>query len=268
MNIHQIDFHCHAGSDLRELLSFARDTRRAVVGVTETFYGENGPENALSVDDFLCLRAELDECKREFSDLALFFAPELAPGVRADELDGQLAAASDYFLCLPAEGNGDDQTAFLISQLERAAEVSCRTGKPAVLAYAFQTLLAGRVQSGRRAPARYAGRDSLTDEQVQAALGLDLEAVADAAVRLEVPLEICGETYVGIRSYNHPYYLDVWVKAFEILRRGGVSFVPGSGLKAFRLGKRGSAVPHEVFARLGIAAGDIGLLRALGVTLS
>lgn len=268
MKIHQIDLHCHAGKSLKETLSFAHSTWRRIVGITEVIYNEktetfeNGSQNALSLEDFLQLRAEVDQLKSEFPDMQLFLAPEISAAFDYTALDDRCIAASDYVFCLPEEGK--ITTECMLSQLERAYAISRHTGKSTILAYPFRSLWISRIQAGHRAPEKYVGPKGLTDEAVISALGFDLHAFAHMAVSLGVAVEINGETYSRVRSYNHPYYYDVLQRAYEILHRRGVSLVPGSGLRGFRPGKSGLAVPEETFALLGISGSDIRFLDQIG----
>lgn len=109
MYIHNIDIHYHAGQErseeasLADHLVHARLTGRKILGITDHLGRYLNPKREgrhyqASVGGLLQCRAEMDKLKADFSDLKLYFAPEIDPGQNLKEMPEEVIEASDYFI--------------------------------------------------------------------------------------------------------------------------------------------------------------------------
>lgn len=279
MHIHNIDLHYHAGQEraegvsLEDHLVHARLTGRKVLGITDHLGlylnpKREGRHYGASAEGLLQYRADLDALKADFPDLTLYFAPEIGPGQDLEGVPAEVVEASDFFIgeaAYPGD-SVEENTQAIVGRMGELRGFADATGREAFMAHPFRSAVNMRLVKRDAEPwvsemaPRWDGGFGLGE--ISDFFLLDIEAVAEASVRLRIPLEVNGNTQHRIRSSNLPAPLQMLWGALEIFRDRGAELIPGSDQHGFMasVGRMGSAVPADCFHALGIAAEDIAFL--------
>lgn len=284
-NIHNVDFHYHAGQErqegvtLHDHLSHARLTGRKVIGITDhlQFYLSEHEVPAEKAERFIYERSlaglaryrqEMDESKELFPDLELYFGPEAPPKVALAEIPERVLEMSDFFICeCYFASDVSEHTERVIARLEEMSAFTAATGKPTFLAHPFRLAVNHRLTKRDIEPWVTAieprsDRD-FPIEQINELFLLDIEAVGEASARLGTPLEVNGNTQFRVRASNLPAVLQMLWRAYERFVAHGAPLVPGSDQHGFKqgIGRVGGFVPFDCFEALGIGVDDLDFLK-------
>lgn len=276
MDIHQMDFHYHAGQErknktLRQHLEHAAVTGRRIIGITD-HYGRYSPNfihpgesiYERSIKGLLDYYNELDELRSEFNILTLYFAPELGSSVDYDGIPDEVHNISDFYICEPTHTGWDmkENTGRLLERLAETAEFSRKVNKPVLLAHPFREAVNLRLVRNPIDPAvtNMSRRESIykySVEEVNDFFMLDVVQLGKAAAKYDIPVEVNGETHNRIRVTNLPGPLQLLWAAYAIMKEQGAGFVPGSDQHDFSTGRYGAYVPYDCFDAMGVKAEDI-----------
>ena len=284
MQIHNLDFHYHAGlerpagTSLHDHLEHAVITGRRVLGVTDhlQFYwprndvaaGDGNPKAyANSLKGLAKYRREVEEEKKHFPSLQILFGPEIPPKTRLADIPQEVLDLADYFICEQAfrgdENALEENTETFIRRIEEIRDFTRATGKPTFLAHPFRLSINFRLI---KRPIElwvtslgYRHNEDFSPAELARFFLLDVEKVAAAASADGVPLEVNGSSEYRVRSSNLPAALQMLRAACRLFRNAGVELVPGSDQHGFttNVGRMGAYVPYETFEGLGMKAEDI-----------
>ncbi len=284
MQIHNIDFHFHAGQErdegvtLADHLANAVMTGRKVVNLTDhgELYlgGRRLPDNApysKGIEGLAEYRAELDKLKSQFPSLKLFFGPEFHPTIDLDTVPGELAKMSDMFLCAlpPVEETFAANTAGRLARLDEIRRFRDRMDRPVLIVHPFHSCVKYQLVTHPIAPwitdipIRDVGQYSL--EELNKFFRFDISTLASACREMDLSVEINGGTHEMARLLNLPSVIGMLWSAFKFLAGEGVDIAPGSDQHEVSgpRGRLGVSVPADAFEAIGITAKDIRLLAKL-----
>lgn len=279
LEIHQMDFHYHAGQErgektLREHLEHAAITGRSIVGLTDHFnkylpteIPKGKPIYENSIKGLRDYYNECDALRAMFPTLTLYFAPELGPRTPFEQVPQEAVDMADYFICEPTgvEGTPEENTARLIERVCDIADFSARVSRPVFVAHPFRSPVNARLinrpieQWMRDIPVRSKLSD-YTPTQINEFFLFDVAQFGRAAAANGVPVEINGATQNRVRVANQPGILRLLWAAFALIKEQGVSFVPGSDQHGFSIARHGDYVPSDCFEAIGVTAEDIAFL--------
>ncbi len=287
MQIHNIDFHFHAGQErtegvtLADYLAHAVMTGRKVVNLTdhgELYLGARRlPENApycRCLQGLAEYRADLDKLRGKFPSLKLFFGPEFHPTIDLDTVPGELADLADLFLCAlpPVEETFAANTAGRLARLADIRRFRDRMNRPVLIVHPFVSCI--NYQLVRQPiepwitdlPIRKIGRYSL--EELNNFFRFDIQALAAACREMDLSIEINGWTHQRISFMNLPAVKRMLWSAYKFMHEEGVDIAPGSDQHEISsptgpTGRIGVSVPFDAFEALGITPADIRLLDKL-----
>lgn len=285
MQIHNLDFHYHAGQErqpnttLADYFAHAIDTGRCVVAFTdhtEAYLGakKSRPDAPYrpGLEGLADYRADVARLASKHPNLRALFAPELHANLDLSAVPGELAKLADFFLCaLPGVDDAPaDNTAARLAHAEAMACFAERMARPVLLVHPFRSgvnyhLIKRPVPDWvRDLPVRPVGE--YDEAELNRLFRFDIRAVARACRTLNLPVEINGETHLRIRGVNLPAPLRMLWSAYRLMQDEDVSFAPGSDLHgiAESWGRQGVGVPSDAFDALGVGVGDIDLLDRLG----
>ncbi len=289
MQIHNIDFHFHAGQErlpgvtLGDHLDNAVMTGRKIVNLTdhgELYLGQRKlPEAApysKGLEGLAQYRADVDKLRGNYPSLKLFFGPEFHPVFDLETVPDELADLSDMFICaLPAvEESFAANTAGRLARLAEIARFRDRMARPALIVHPFVSCI--NYQLVRRPiapwitdiPIRDVGQYSL--DELNKFFRFDISALAAACLEMDLSVEINGWTHQRISFMNLPAVKRMLWSAFKFLADEGVDMAPGSDQHEFAApnaygptGRIGVSVPFDAFEAIGITPADIRLLGKL-----
>ncbi|NMA95878.1 MAG: hypothetical protein GX974_07550 [Clostridiales bacterium] len=285
MFIHNVDLHFHAGQErqpdvtLGQYFDYAQKTGRKILGVTD-HYGLYFPQREItrrcmyknSLDGLIEYREDVEALKSSFPDITILFAPEIGPRDDLKSMPSQVIDMSDYFIAEPlhTEGSIDDNTNSFISRLYEISDFMQATGKPIYTAHPFRSAINHRLIKRKIEPwvTRIVYRDHWGDfsyEEIRDFFMLDIKRVAKASRKLDIPIEINGNTQYRTRSSNLPAALQILWAALGVILDEGVDLVPGSDLHGFvaGVGNIGQYVPVDCFEALGIEYDDIRFMKKI-----
>jgi histidinol phosphatase-like PHP family hydrolase len=286
MQIHNIDLHYHAGQErqagvtLTEYIDYAQKTARKILGITDHYhlYFLHSPIDRefpyeKNLRGFLKFREDVESQKPLFPEMTILFAPEIAWYEDFAEIPAEVIRVSDYFICEPPfKGDFAENTAQLLKRMNEISQFAKAAGKPVFLAHPFRIAVNYRLIEREIGPEVTAiqTRESFEDfscRELDEFFMFDIKKIAQAAQKLQIPMEINGNTQFRIRSTNLPGVLQMLWAALKVMKEEGVEFVPGSDLHGFvtGLGKMGEGVPEDCFRALGVDVSDLKFLeRVLG----
>lgn len=279
MRIYEIDLHYHAGQEraadktLRDHVEYARHTGRRILGLTDhiNLYMPSDKPRSLhylrSTEGLIEYRRELEELKSGYPDMRFYFAPELYAGYDYRNMDRRIIETSDYFICEPPHSceSRAENTAGRINCLRDIAELRDFSKRPAFMAHPLRALIYRRAVEddfGIRPEPKKSYKD-LSPAEVNEFLRLDVGAFADESKRLDVPIELNGETQYRAGCLNNPIAMQVLWAAYAIMLERGAELVPSSDQHDFSIGKFGTPVAQDCFDELNIGAEDIRFIKEL-----
>jgi len=284
VDIHNVDFHYHAGQErqpgttLEDYFEHALATGRTIIAFTdhvEAYLGDKqsvpGAPYPPGLDGLAAYRADVRRLAGRYPQLKVFFAPEFHSRFDLESVPDELADLADMFLCGPPPVDADrrDNTAARLAHAEQVRRLADRLGRPVLVVHPFRASVNYRLVKRPIEPwvtqlaVRPVGQydEALLDEFFR----FDIRVLARAYRKLELPVEINGETHLRIRGVNLPAPLRMLWSAYRLMQAEQVSFAPGSDQHgiAESWGRTGVSVPSDAFEALGISAGDIELLSRL-----
>lgn len=283
LHIHNIDLHYHAGQErqqgttLEGYLDHATLTGRIILGITdhlEKYIGKplspvkGKPLYEQSAQGLQSFRSDVDNMKRNFSSLELFFGLEIHAGPKIDVLDlpSRVIEVSDYFLVsLPdIDASISENTQAKIEQIDLLARMRERTGKPVYICHPFRSAVDKRLVKQPVPPWVTSMNpkpiEDITDEEVNRFFCFNVREIGKACRQYSLPLEINGGTDSRIRGLNLPSPLQLYWASYDILSQEGVTFVPGSDQHAYMrtpTRREGRYIPFDCFDRIGVKARDV-----------
>ena len=206
--------------------------------------------------------------------MKIYFAPELGEHVTAKDLPPDVISASDYFIREPdySEESIEKNTALMLESIENAANIFKTTAKPVYIAHPFRYMVNRRVVRNPIDPkfSKLPIHNKLDDyslEELSEFFLMDIKKVGSAAAKLDIPMEVNGETHHRLHSHNMPALVKMLWASYKVFADLGAQLVPGSDLHGFMHGNdnfsTGRHVPYECFDLLGLGAEDIRFLEKL-----
>ncbi len=284
MQIHNIDFHFHAGQErqpgvtLADHLAHAVMTGRRIVNLTdhaEKYLGPAPlPENApyrKGIEGLADYRADVDKLRGKFPSLKLFFGPEFHPNFDLDTVPGELADLADLFLCAlpPVEETFAANTAGRLAHLENIRRFRDRMNRPVLVVHPLISCIKFQLVTHpiepwiTDIPIRDVGQYSL--EELNKFFRFDIKVLATACREMDLSVEINGGAHEMVRFINLPAVTKMLWSAYKFMAEEGVDIAPGSDqheISSHR-GRLGVSVPFDPFEALGITPADIRLLGKL-----
>ncbi|HHV96028.1 MAG TPA: hypothetical protein GXX37_06080 [Clostridiaceae bacterium] len=303
MEIYNIDLHYHAGQErqpgltLKDYIQYAKTTGRKILGITDhigLYMPDSSSKKVVlyerSINGLLQYRQEIEELKDEYPDITMYFAPEINPAYDLNSMSEKVIEISDFFIFeLPNVREEDSiisNTENMIKRMYEMNEFCNNTGKEAYIAHPFRSSVNIKLVKKEIEPWITEMKPGITKidlhsdeikkeenyygfsiEEINSFFMFDVVEFGATAVKLNLSVEINGNTQQRIRASNLPAPLQMLWGAFKIMKEMGVDFVPGSDQHGFinmvNNNRMGGYVPWDCFVALGITLEDIKFITKL-----
>ncbi len=220
MHIYQMDFHYHAGQErkgksLKDHLEHARRTGRKTLGLTDHYrlYSPscNASKPAIyprSIEGLKQYAYEIDSLRAEYSELTLYFAPEIGAFADLEQIPSEVHAISDYYICEidGIEGSITENTQEFLIRMRKIASFSEKSNKPVYVAHPFRSSINKRLVYNP-IDAKITGMQpkescKYTEKELNDFFLMDIRAIGHEAAQLGIPIEINGATQNRVRITN------------------------------------------------------------------
>ena len=288
LRLHHIDLHYHAGTErpdgysVRDFVNYASLTGRRFLGVTDhfgRFLGESKKplrHYEGTLDGYRQLAREISDTREHFPEMTILHAPEIPLRMlMSGQADVAFTAADvDMFLGEPGGAMGDWSVGETYTRgLEAMARYRDRFGTPCVFVHPFRGHVgrfvgkAGIDRGGEppeclRLPQSEQlpplGRCDDPVAHVEELFDVDLAALADAAARYDIPLELNQDTWGRAMAHNAEWFCERYLLVFRTLIDAGADVVLGSDLHSV---EHPRPTPFSVAWLLNVTPRDIRFLR-------
>jgi len=250
LELHGIDLHFHVGTarpeenSMLDVVSYAVATGRRVICMTDHWWkftripNKPQPHYAPSMDGYRQFAADAAEVRAMFPDVCLLFGPEIGFGSFGSEELGQAFAVPgvDMFLGEPGGApEGVSHGDYLIAGVEDIARCRDRFKRPGVLVHPIRAAIkrvCGDAGPGPLHPKtpQFEPLDSFADPlaRVEELLDVNIGRLADACIRLDVPVEINMLDFKRVLAHNHQSFAERYLFFHRTLIERGVQIVLGS----------------------------------------
>jgi histidinol phosphatase-like PHP family hydrolase len=232
LDIHSVDLHLHAGTErppdmsLNEYIRLAWATGRRILGLTDHFGRFLGQSRKPlrhypgTLDGLHTYVREIEEARERFPDMLILFAPEMGPEhLLSDETLSIVAEPFvDYILIETGSPLLAEKGNVCIEGMRVVARNRDRTGIPGItvhpLRWAVNELSAPELAGS-------------TDD-IEELFGVDMNALADASKRYDVPIELNGETWKRLGLRRAAWLTDRYLEFYRVLIDLGAEISPGT----------------------------------------
>lgn len=285
--IYNIDLHYHCGLErqqgvsIDDYLNHARVTGRRIVGITdhiEKYIGCNLEDKdrlySTGAEGLLEYYQDVKQYCNKYPSLQILFAPEISLDFDFNKIPQNLIDVCDYFICEPPIAD-EDRTQSILNRMNEMAKFSQDTKKPLFLAHPLRHGINQRAVKCKEVEQwvidlkYHYDLEKYSLKQMNEFFWVDVEALANASVELDIPLEINGGTHARIINTNLMNVLRIYIAANYYMKNKGAQFVCGSDQHAFIQNnmRSGRYMPQQVFEELGIGVKDMHFLKKIVVNI-
>ena len=276
-----VDLHYHAGTErpagyaARAFIDFAIATGRRIIGATDhwgRFLGlSRKPLNHYpgTLDGYRAFAHDIAEAQDIYPDVLLLFGPEIGiphfvngtaePAFRVPEVHYLMIEPGGY------ESGTSTYGEYLVEGIRAGAAQRDRCGKPCFLAHPLRAAVnryVGKTGPGPQLPFSppFAPLSIYSDplSHVEDLLDIDIDALAEAAISYDVPLEINESSWGRIMGMNHASFSERHIYFFQSLIDRGTPVVLGSDQHNV---ESGAPTPFVLAEKIGLYPRDITFLR-------
>jgi hypothetical protein len=279
LELHAVDLHFHVGTarpegnSMLDVVSYAVATGRRVICMTDHWWKftrvpvKPQPHYPGTMEGYRQFAADAKEVRAQFPDTCLLFGPEIGFGsFKSEELAKAFEEPGvDMFLGEPGGApEGMRYGDYLIAGVEAIATCRQRFSRPGILVHPIRSAIkrvCGSTGPGPLHPKhpQFPPLSAISNPlaHVEEMLDVDIHALADTCVRLDVPVEINMLDFASILAHNHQSFAERYLFSYRTLIDNGVQVVLGSDWHNLTAGEPTAFLPAML---LGVKPRDMRFL--------